>query len=136
MPVNKFGRYLDEAHHSTLFGDKLEVDTINCEGKRLEHVRKGYYKDDALNKGQLDDAINLCLTKIKTVNAEIKSQDNRIQKLEARFTAPLSLPPSSKPSDTVLRVPLLPASKPTPTPKKETRLPTSIPKPSPDYKKT
>ncbi|XP_063370395.1 histone H3.v1-like [Cydia amplana] len=91
MPINKFGRYLNENNHSSPFGDKLYIDYIECEGKRLQHVQKGVYKDDTVNKEQLDDVFVKCLAKIKENKKSISGLLIRLQALEERFTAPIAI---------------------------------------------
>lgn len=94
MPINKFGRYLNENQQtSSPFGDKFEHETIECGGKRLQHVQRGVYKEDCINKEQLDEQIILCLGKIKDNVKKVGGLRMRIDKLEKRFTSPLP-PPS------------------------------------------
>lgn len=133
MPINKFGQYLNENNHSSPFGDKRYSDVIECDGKRLQHVQRGFYKTDSVNKEQLDDVFVQCLKKIKANTKNLEGTLIRLKALEERFTTPIAI---ASPSQVVLPhpppnlqpgTPLIPQPSPKPDKKKKRISPNPAP---------
>lgn len=71
MTINKFGRYLSKSNTNTSSKfntsnpPKVYKNTVDFENKLLRNVRNGQLKNDVITKGQLEEAVNFCLLKIK-----------------------------------------------------------------------
>jgi hypothetical protein len=111
MPINKFGRYLN-GNSLTLFGDKQqqqELDFIDCGGKRLQHVSRGIYQLDCINKQQFEDSTIHSMSYIKDNTSRLDALKKRIENLEKRITNPTINPAARLPSPTLrCHLPLLP----------------------------
>lgn len=95
MPVNKFGQYLESVgsgrkDYSPIVDNKLDKKSINCRNKRITFLSKGIAKGDAINKAQLEESINSCLGKIKTISKNINELRHKIENLTVRITTPTS----------------------------------------------
>lgn len=113
MPINKFGQYLNRNDLSSPFSDKVEGDVIDCNGKRIQHVEKGYYKRDCVTLEQLDSVSIQCLKKIKDNTRNLNGFRVKLKSLEERFKS--TLPLTSKPVEEIKRIhlsPLPPTAKP------------------------
>lgn len=74
MTVNKFGRYLDKSNVKTskLASLKVMKHQIDVENRLLRNVNRGILKHDVVVKAQLDEVLNLCLLKIKSISKTVE----------------------------------------------------------------
>lgn len=135
MTVDKFGRYLYHNKSGKASSHLLQITKkqVNFEDRLLRNVGKGILKNDVVVKSQLDEAMVLCLSKIKDITQTLQIISAKIQS----NTTPTpnsggkkQSPTRSKPNSSEKKHPPPPPPPPPPSP-----APQSKPKSGADKKK-
>lgn len=102
MTVNKFGHHLNDdrqtkLHYSNTYTKRLQIfkNVVDFEDRILRNVRGGVLKGDVITKQQLEESINFCLTKIKTLDRAIEEINKKINSGSVSTVPPP--PPSPHP---------------------------------------